>query len=169
MEEQKEASMVQSTFNYGIMLGLAMAIFYILIWMVDMLLESYMGYVNYAILLAGIILSTKAYRDIIPGRMMSYGRALGTGLLVSLFSSIVLGLFMYALYKFIDPGLIEKTIAESARTLYEQGLSDEQIEITQQMQERFVTPFTVAAGTVFQITFIGFIFSLITSIFLKRN
>ncbi len=169
MEENNEVSMFKSTLNYGVMLGLAMIIFYILIWMFDLFFESYMAYINYVILLAGIVLSTKGFRDSIPGGIMSYGKALGTGVLVSLFSAVLLSVFMYVLYKLIDPGLIERTIDESIKTLYEQGRTDEQIQAVQQVQERFVTPFTIAAGMLFQIIFIGFIMSLIASIFLKNN
>ncbi len=169
MEEQREVSILKSTFNYGVTLGLVFVIYQTIMWMLGLTIENITGYIGYLILIAGIVLATKAFRDNELGGFITYGKSLATGLLVSLFASIVLSVFIYVLHKFIDPGLVDKSLAEVSRRLYEGGFTEEQIDTAMQLQERVLTPFVIAIGQLFNTVFMGFLFSLITSIFLKKT
>jgi hypothetical protein len=72
-------------------------------------------------------------------------------------------------FKFIATDELEKIFAQTEERLYNQGMSEDQIEMAMQMTRKMTTPLTMAIGTIFSYTFMGFIFSLITSSFIKKN
>ena len=157
--------------TYGLMLGLALVVYTLILYVTDLLITKNfaIGLVNYVIIIAGIILGTKKLREVQNGTI-SYGQALGTGVMVSLFSSLLVGIFSYLLYSVIDPDLINQTLALMEERFVSQGkLSEDQIEMILERASEGMTPMRMVIGSVFTFTFLGFIFSLITSAFLKKE
>ncbi len=169
MEDKNKNSLVKSTMNYGAMLGLALIIYSLLLWMFDATTNQSLGYVSFVITIVGIVLATRAYRDQEQGGYISYGRALGVGTLTALWAGIITSFFTYLLYTVIDPGLIDKTYAVMEQAYYDAGMSDDQIEMAMDMAKRFTNPLMMSVLGLLSSVFMGFIFSLITSIFLKRE
>ena len=169
MEENKQPSLLKSTINYGAMLGLAMVIITLLAWMFDILLKPGFSYVNYALIIVGIVLATINFRDQEQGGSITYGRALGVGFLTTMFSGLVISLFSYLLYTVIDPTLVEKSYAVMEEGYYNAGMSDDQIETAMNMVKRFSNPPMMALIGFLGYVFMGLIFSLVTSIFLKKE
>lgn len=128
------------------------------------------SWIENAILIIGIVLCTLAYKQTISTNdEFSYGRALGLGVATSFFASLILALFVYVLFQYIDPDLIGKTIQITEEKLLETGLSDDMIEQQIEMQSKFIKPATMAVSTIFSKILMGLIFSLITSIFLRKK
>lgn len=169
MEENKQPSLLKSTINYGAMLGLALVIVTLLAWMFDILLKPGFSYVGYALIIIGIVLATINFRDQEQGGSITYGRALGVGFLTTLFAGIVISLFSYLLYTLIDPTLIEKTYAMMEEGYYDAGMTDDQIETAMNMVKRFSNPPMMALIGLLTYMFMGLVFSLVTSIFLKKE
>ena len=155
--------------NFGAMLGLTLIIYSLLLWMLDATTNKSLSFVNYIIMIGGIVLATKAFRDNEQGGYITYGRALAVGTLTSAFAAIITSFFTYLLYTVIDPGLIDKTYALMEEAYYEAGMSDSQIEMALNMAKRFTNPFMIMVFGFIGSVFMGFIFSLITSIFLKKE
>ncbi len=169
MEETQKFSLLKCTMNYGAMLGLALIIYSLILWMFDASNNQNLGYVSFIISITGIVFATKTFRDKEQGGFITYGRALGVGTLTSLFAGIITSFFSYLLYTVIDPGLVDKTLAIMEQGYYEAGLSDSQIEMAMNMAKRFTNPVMMALLGLLSSVLVGFIFSLITSIFLKRE
>lgn len=169
MEDNSKNTLVKSTMNYGAMLGLALIIYSLLLWMFDATTNQSLGYISFVITIAGIALATRAYRDQEQSGYISYGRALGVGTLTALWAGIITSFFTYLLYTVIDPGLIDKTYAIMEQAYYDAGMSDDQIEMAMNMATRFTNPLMMSVLGLLSSVFMGFIFSLITSIFLKRE
>ncbi len=169
MEDKKKTSLLKSTMNYGAMLGLALIIYSLLLWMIDMTAHTGLGLVSYVIMIVGIVLATKTFRDKEQDGYISYGRALGVGTLTSVFAGFITAFFTYLLYTVIDPGLMEKTYLMMEEAYYEAGMTDSQIEMAMNMAKRFTNPVMMAVFGVLGSAFTGFIFSLIISIFIKRE
>jgi hypothetical protein len=169
MEENKKPSLLRSTLNYGIMLGLALVIYSILLWMFNATFNQGLSYVSYVIMIGGIILATRAYREHEQGGYISYGRALGVGTLTVLFASVITSVYTYLLFSVIDPGLMDRLMIMREEAFYESGLADDQIDMALQMTERFARPGIMAISGFFAGVFAGFIISLVTSIFLKKE
>jgi hypothetical protein len=103
------------------------------------------------------------------GGTISYGQALGFGTLMVMFASIVSAIYTFVFIKYIDPEFIDKILIMTEEQLIQQGIPDEQIEMGIEMQKKFMTPTIMSLFTIPTYTFMGFIFSLITSIFLKKK
>lgn len=160
---------MKSTLNYGAMLGLALIIVTLLAWMFDLLLKPGFSYVGYVMIIAGIVLATINFRDQEQGGSISYGRALGVGFLTTLFAGIIVSFFSYLLHTVIDPTLVDKTFAMLEEGYYDAGMTDDQIETAMNMVKRFSSPPLMALTGLVSYIFMGLIFSLVTSIFLKKE
>jgi putative exporter of polyketide antibiotics len=169
MEENRQPSLLKSTMNYGAMLGLVLIIYTLLTWMLDVMTHTSLRYITFLIIIAGIVLATKTFRDQEQDGSITYGRALGVGTLTVLFAGVIVSFFTYVLYAVIDPGLIEKTYLLMEEQYYDAGMSDAQIEMAMTMAKRFSNPAMISILGLIGYGLMGFIFSLVTSIFLKKE
>ena len=127
------------------------------------------GYVAYVIIIAAIVWTMYSFRKNDPEAGLSYGRALGLGTLTSLFASLILAFFTYVLFKIVDKTLIEKFLVFLEEQLIKSGIKDNQIDLVMPMYKKMMTPLTYSLSQVFSITLWGFIFSLIISLFFKKE
>ncbi|OQY03449.1 MAG: hypothetical protein B6I20_05045 [Bacteroidetes bacterium 4572_117] len=159
----------KNALNWGVIVGVVMVIYSLIMYFLDLSLEKWVGWVSYVLLIGGIVYSTIQYRDNVLGGAISYAQALGFGVLISLFAGIISGVYSYLLMAVIDPELIGKIMEMAQEQMLSQGLTDEQVEQAMEMQKGFMKPGVMALITIPSLTFMGFIFSLITSIFLKKE
>lgn len=166
-----ENTLLRSTMTMGLITGLALIIYTVLLYATNNLLKQnfLLSILNYIILITGIVVGTRAYRDQVLGGYISYSKALGYGVLLCVFTGIVFGIFTYLLYEVIDPGLMERNMQIIQEEMLNQGVSADQVEAMTEMQARFRTPFMMLIGSIFSYSLLGLIFSLITSAFLKKD
>lgn len=156
--------------KYGLIYGVALIGVSLIFYLLGTDLQSKIPQVlSYGVLLAVIIIGTKAYRDEDLGGFISYSKALGTGIVISFFGSIIVAFYMYLFFSFIDPSMTDKILETAQQQMMEKGLPDDQVEMAVEMQKKFMTPGWMFAFTILGYTFFGFILSLITSIFIRRN
>ncbi|NSW46392.1 MAG: DUF4199 domain-containing protein [Bacteroidales bacterium] len=155
--------------NFGALNGLAIMMVSLLIYIVGIQQNILISLIIYGLNIFFIVYGTKYLRDHYQNGQITYGKALGSGVLISLFMSILVAFFIFMFFKFLAPDELEKIYTQAEENMYNQGFSEEQIETAMQMTRKFTTPLTMALGTIFSYTFLGFIFSLITSSFIKKN
>ncbi|MFO8234561.1 MAG: DUF4199 domain-containing protein [Bacteroidales bacterium] len=168
---KKENLFLKLTMTYGLITGLVLIVYTLLLYISNNLLEQnfILGVLNYIILVAGIIIGTKSYRDQYLGGYISYGKSLGTGVLISVFAGVVMGIFTYLLYAVIDPQLLDESIKIVQEEMLNKGVPEGQIEMMTEIQQKFQSPAVMMFSSIFSHGFMGLIFSLITSIFTKRD
>ena len=105
---ENQTSMLKQTMTFGAIIALILVVYGILLYILDLTFNKVLGYVQYVVLFIGIFLATKTYRDKSLGGFISYGKALGFGVLISVFVGIVTIFFGYIMMRYIDPGLIDK-------------------------------------------------------------
>lgn len=155
---------------WGFILAVALMVLTSVYYATDNMFSSSKTWVETAIYIIGIVLCAIAFKKSLPQtENFPYSKALGLGVATSFFSSIILALFTFILYKYIDPELIDQILLQAEEKLIESGLDYDMIEMQIEMQRKFVNPSILAASTIFSTTLTGLIISLITSIFLKRN
>lgn len=170
MEQTNNPNILKSTMTSGAILGAALLIYSLILYMTNLTFSTALGYVSYVLMIGGIILGIKNYRDQEQEGYITYGRALGVGMLTVLFASIIMAAFIYVLYSMIDPGLIDKSLDIARTKLMEKHtMSDEQIESAIDMSKKFMTPLFMAFGTIVGNAFTGLIFSLIICAFMKKE
>ncbi|HNZ71707.1 MAG TPA: DUF4199 domain-containing protein, partial [Prolixibacteraceae bacterium] len=71
----------------------------------------------------GIIMSAKAYKKAIAeDAPFAYGKAVGLGVATLFFASIIMALFYYILYAFVDPQLVDQAAALAEEASLQMGL-----------------------------------------------
>jgi uncharacterized membrane protein (DUF485 family) len=166
---EKNTNIWKNALNWGIIIGIVLIIYSLIMYFLGLSLQKWVAYINYILIIGGIIYSTIQYRDTVLDGSITYGKALGFGTLVIMFGSIITALYAYVFYKYIDPGMITKILEMAEEEMVNKGLPDEQIEMALEMQSKFMKPGLMALMSIPVSALMGFLFSLITSIFLKKD
>jgi NhaP-type Na+/H+ or K+/H+ antiporter len=120
-------------------------------------------------MIGGIILGQLAYKKALGGTL-TYGQAVGSGVLTMVFASVISGIYTYLLYSVIDPSLQEQMRIFTEEQIIQQGrVPEEQLEMAVNMASKFQTPLMMLVMSVFGGALVGVVISLITSIFVKKN
>jgi len=167
--EEKKSSLWKIALNWGVIMGIVLIIYNLIMYFLDLSLEQWVGWVSYIFMIGVIVLATINYRDKELGGVITYGQALGFGVMVVLFASVIQAIYTYLFMTFIDPEFVNKILAMTEEKMIEQGIPEDQIEMGLAMQKKFMSPIIMSLITIPASVFFGLIFSLITSAFLKKN
>ena len=137
----------------------------------DFAISEAIGYTSILLSLIFVIIGMKQYRED-NGGLLSYWKAVKTGLLIAIFPAIAFGLYNLIYVEIIDPDFMTK-YAEHSINVRTEGKTAEEAEAIRQavMQEQkmFESPviqFIVMFLTVFVM---GTIVSLISAFFVKKS
>ncbi|KAF0203608.1 MAG: hypothetical protein FD170_1035 [Bacteroidetes bacterium] len=164
-----KCSLLNNSLKYGLIAGVAMVLLSLLLYVMDVTMTGWVQYASLVILLAGIVLGNLAFRDKCSGGFLSYGRSLGSGVLISVFAGLLMAIYSYLFFSFFDPGELVKLTQIAEDKMFEQGLSDEQVDDAMSMTKMFMTPVFISISSLFSMALWGTVFSLLVSIFIKKN
>lgn len=169
MEENKPG-LLKFALTYGLIIGLALVVYAVILYIADAYFNKALGYVQYVILIAGIVMAVIAFRDKAQGGYITYGRALGLGVLVALFAGTITIVFNYVMMNYIDPGLIDKSMAVIEETLQNSRFVPEDMigPSLEKARKNMTALWTLPVG-IATFTLVGFIISLVTSAILKKE
>ena len=170
--EPKSNPIYQSAMTSGLILGIAQVTLILIVHLMgfDIIRPPFLAtLLNYIIIIGVIIYSTIKFRDESLDGEISYSKALGFGLLVSVFAGLVYGIYMIIHMRFIDTNYLTNFISAAEEVYYMSGFSEKQIEDALRLLEMIQKPIVMVIYAVFGSTFLGLIFSLVTSIFLKKK
>ncbi len=120
------------------------------------------------LIILGILFAIRKYRDDIYQGKITYGKAVGIGVMTSVNAGIIYSLFLYILCRFFDPNILQETISFTEKTLKNMQYSESDLELMMKMY-RQITPGIYAMGQFFNFTVWGTIFTLIIAIFSRNN
>ncbi len=167
--EQKPASLMKSTLTSGIYIGVVLILVSVIFYVAGLMFETWAQYVSWPILIAGAVYAQLSYRKSLGGEM-TYGQALGAGVLALVFASVLSAIYTILLYTVIDPGLTEQTRIVMEQRMVEQGrMPAEQIDQAVDMMMKFQKPPIMAGMAILIGAFTGLIISLITGIFTQKK
>ena len=115
-----------------------------------------LGYISIFVCLSFIYFGIKHYRDRVNEGVVSFGKALAIGVLISVLVGVGVAMADFIYTKFIDPDFFN----DYAQMLRDQGKEDQIVEMTS---------FTAAIFMLVLVTVIGFIISLISGLILQRK
>ena len=167
--EQEHQSINHFSMMYGLYLGLALILNQLIFYIAGNPFSDFAGYLVYVIIIGGLGYAMWTFAKLNTEEGMPYSRALGLGTLISVFAGILFGFFTYILYKFIEPGMIEKLLSVMEEKMLARGYKDDMIEKMLGAQKTYMTPGIMSIAQVFTVTFMGFIVSLILAIFFKKE
>jgi len=166
MEQQPTTA--RTGLKFGIIVGVIMMVFSTIINVTD-LMTSPIANIIYLILLGGIIWAIYEFRKTNQG-FIFYGEGLGIGTFVGAISGFLSAVFSYIYVEFIDPTLMDRIKELTRLKMEDQGLADDQIEKTIEIQAMiFGNPTWIFLGTVVWFGLLGFLMSLIISAIMKKD
>ncbi|MEL7587766.1 MAG: DUF4199 domain-containing protein [Prolixibacteraceae bacterium] len=154
--------------TYGLYVGIAIVLYSVILYVLGQTLNPTLGFISYLIIAAGILLSQLHYRNNQLNGYIKYSTALGFGVAIMLFAGILQSLYTVILFKFVDPSLIDQMRLLQEEAMLKQGLNEESIEAASEMMGKFQSPVIMAVAGLFSSALVGFIISLVTSIFVKK-
>ncbi len=168
MEENKN-DILRHSATYGAIIGFALIIYAILLYIGDLSLSKALGWISYIIIIVGLYIGIKKFRENEPSGAIKYSKALGVGVLICVFLGFIGAVFTYLQFRFIDPDLVGKILEMNEEKLLDKGLSEDMIEMQSQFMMKFMTPGMMAISSFISYIFMGTIFSLIIAAILKKE
>jgi len=168
MEDAKR-TLNSNAIYFGVLTGLGLIIYTLILYIFNATTNQTLGYLSMLILAIGVYLSAKMFRDHSKKSFINYSQALGVSVLTAFYASVLLAIYMYVFYKFIDPEAIQPMIEEAEREMYRRGIEGSQLDQAMEMSKKFMQPGWMAGMALLGNTFWGTIIGLITSIFVKRE
>jgi hypothetical protein len=167
----EKRSQVKVAMSYGAMYGLSSAAIYFIFYFAgaDMQAKS-PQLISYVLLILFLVMGIKSYRDQELGGHISYGKSLGTGVLIGMFGGIITGFSTVLMFTIIDPALAEKIVEKAQEQMIEKGgMSEDQIEMAMSWTRKMMSPIFLFLFSILGGAFMSFLFSLIISIFTKKE
>jgi hypothetical protein len=166
---EEKVNIWKANLTNGVILGLAGIVYTLLMYFLNMTFNKVQGYLILIILGAVLFFLVKTYRDNFRHGIIAYGEALGAGIIIFLYYSIIMAIFTYILYAVIDPSLVDKSLAFAEEMLQKRGLPQASIDTGLAMQKKMMTPAFMAPMSILGNMFWGLIISLIVAAFVKKE
>ncbi len=167
--ENKNTSVFMNALTWGIIIGLVSIVYSVILYMVDQVFNQTLGYFGILILIAGLVIAVKSYRDNVLEGEISFGKAFGFGILVALVSAVLGAIYNYLLYTVIDPDLQQKMLEMVAEKMLDKGVPEGQIDQALEVSKRFMGPVITSIVAVFSGTLFGTIISLVVAAIFKKE
>jgi len=159
--------------NYGAVLGLCLVAIAVIMWVVgaDDKQSIIPGLLNNVLTIAFIAYAIIQYRDINNNGFISYASSLKLGTTIAFFSSIILAFYSVIHISYIDTEALSEILKLTEQTMLEAQpeISEEELDSALQMVSKFMQPHWMMILGMLGGTFMGFLYSLIISIFVKKE
>jgi hypothetical protein len=166
---EPQANVWKANLINGLILGLIGIVFSLVMYFLDLTTNKWAGRAFYIIEIIVLFFLVKSYRDKYMHSMITYGQALGAGVVICLYEAIIAAVFAYILFALIDPGLIDKMLALSEEESVKRGLSQEQIDLGMKFTRKIMTAPVLTIFSIFASMFVGTILSLIVAAFVRKE
>lgn len=129
---------------------------------------AWFGFLPFILSVVILWLGIRAVREENDQKALSYGRGVGTGMLIALYAALVGSLYVYLHFTFINPNYSDYLIEASRVRWAQAGMPEASME-TAEKAVRLMTRPALQAVSVFVFSLISsLIISLITAAFLKQ-
>ncbi len=163
-------TLTKHTMIIGAYAGAAFIFSYLIFYLGNILFAPFSEYLIYLISMGAIYFGVTQYQFRFLDEPIQYITSLKAGFLINFWASLILSFFIYLLISYIDPSL-RNTYLDYFENYINQSssYSDEQINTLLDFYRTFLTPSVISIMELIGKTFMGFLFSLIISIFIVRK
>ena len=159
--------------NYGAVLGLCLVALAVIMWSIgiDDKQSLIPGLLNNGLIIAFISYAIIQYRDINNNGLISYASSLKLGTTIAFFSSVIFSFYSVIYILYINTEVLNEVMKLTEQTMLEAQpeISDDDLDLALQMASKFMQPHWVMIMGMLSGTFMGFLYSLIISIFVKKE
>lgn len=158
-------------FLYGVYISGVLIILSLVFYLLELYTEKWPGYISYAILLGGIILSSVAFRDKYLKGFITFNKSFSVGFYTGLFSAIITGIFTFIFMSFVGEEYIALILDKTEESILnsQPNISDEDLARAMKMTRWFMNPVMMAVWALLANVLFSVIFALIVSIFVKKE
>jgi ABC-type sugar transport system permease subunit len=164
---------MSTKFIYALTLTISGALLNLLLYFTGFQTEKlatgqYFQWLGFIMMFAILWLGIKAVRDEAPEKGMSYGRGVGTGTLISLYSGLMSSVYSFIHFKFVNPEFADYQLALIRPKWEAAGMGEAQMDQAEKMTRAMMGPVAQAILTPIMAVLFGLILSLIIAAILKR-
>jgi len=164
---------MSTKFTYALTLTICGALLNLLLYFTGFQTEKlatgqYFQWLGFVMMFAILWLGIKAVRDEAPEKGMSYGRGVGTGTLISLYSGLMSAVYSFIHFKFVNPEFADYQLALIRPKWEAAGMGEAQMDQAEKMTRAMMGPVAQAIMTPIFVVLFGLILSLIIAAILKR-
>lgn len=167
--EEKIPSAGKSALYYGLVLGVALVVISLILYLVEQQKEVAGIVIGSVALIAGIVMVQLDYRNKKLGGYITYGKAVKIAFLTMIFAGIIVASYTYVYHSYINTNDLLETKTEKIQDIYNKGYDAATEEQAIKYIEMSTTPLTSAIGVVIFYPILGVIIALISSIFIKKE
>jgi hypothetical protein len=169
--DEKKKSVSSNALMYGALVAAAGIVYSMILYIADLSMNNALQYVTYLFYIGGMILGTLQYRKLYQNDFMTYSQAVKNSFLIGFFASLMLAVFSFIFFKFIDPGMIDRIIEMTRNKMTEANpqMTEEQIEKALSISGFFTNAYVLPIMTIITSSIFSIIFALILGIFLKKE
>jgi hypothetical protein len=166
---EQKVNVWKANLTNGLILGLIGVVYTLVVYFLDLTFNKSMGYIFLLLAIFLLYYFLKTYRDNSLHGLMTYGQAVGAGVVIFLYYSIISAIFTYILYKVIDPGLTNKMLAFVEETMMKKGIPEASLDTVMAIQKKILKPEIMAPFSIVNNMLFGTISSLIVGIFVRKE
>ena len=167
--EEKKRTPSMNALTYGIIAGVVMIVYSLLLFIANLYMNNWLRYVGYILLIAIMAWGTLDYRKKYMNGFMTYGQAFNSCFMIGLYAAIIGTIYTFLFVSYIHPGLQNEILEQTrAQMASKPGMTDEMVDKAMSYTEKFTTP---AMMTIFSLIFNIFwsaVIGLLLGIFLKK-
>ena len=159
--------------NYGAVLGLCLMLIALIFWVlgVDEQQSVIPAILNNMLIIGFLVYAINQYRDNFNNGFISYSESLKLGTSLAFFSSVIIAFYTVIQITYLNPDMLANimNMTEQAMLEADPEISDQQLDLALSMTSKFMQPHWIMIMGVLGGTFMGFLFSLVISIFVKKE
>jgi len=168
--EKKNPSILVNALTWGVIIGLVSIVYSVFLYMINQSLNRALGYAGIIIIIVGLAVAMKSYRDNVLDGILPFGKAFGFGVLIAVVSGLLGAIFTYLLYQVIDPGLQEKMLEYAADKMLESGrVPEAQLDQVLEVSKKFMSPVYLSVSGFIVSCLGGTVLSLIMAAIFKKE
>lgn len=164
-----KAPILATCIRQGIIVSGVGVLFTMILFLMDMDTSSVAQVLGYFVLLGGILVGSLEYRDTVNQGYIKYSQVIAIGVLISVVSAFILGIFSAIYIEYINPEMMEQLILQQEEKFVEQGLSDEDIEGAISMMRKFTHPMFSIPISIIWYAVVGLLISSVVGVFIKNE
>jgi hypothetical protein len=165
----------KSTFSpalqFGLLTGLVLIVFTLVLFLAGVGEKSPIRFISLILYIGMLYWGMVNIRDRQLDGVMSYGKAFGTGFWIALFTAILVGIFTFFYFKYIDAGALARHLTEAENKILARNpnISDADLNKAMGFAKAFSSPIMSAIMALIWDVIIGTVLSLLIAIFAKRE
>lgn len=151
----------------GTIIALLLIIFGLVIYFTDQYANKSIQYLQYVVLIGGIIWSCISYAKQLNGNV-TFGNVFAHGFKTTAVVIVLIAIYTFIAMKFLFPDMAEKILTEARKSMEEKNMSDEDISKALKLSRDYLMPFAIA-GIILMFSIVGAISSLIGAAVAKKK